>query len=193
MRVTVPSTTSPFCRSRIVRLPGSIMVRLMRLRSRSSFLIHNSTSWPSCSTSDTLPTRLAESSEICTRPSRPTPISTKAPNSVMRLTLPFTCWPTLSIRTTVPLASTAPVHRLIPPYGALASGSCFGAATASGVSASRSAPGSLPTVLPLPVLLRGGYWCSRHRGFRRTSLLQQPSPARLGPSRRPRPRRWSPR
>src|SRR5690606_27154608 len=61
--------------------------RILPWRSMETTL--TSTSSPSCSTSETFLTRWSESSEMCTRPSVPGKISTKAPNSTMRRTVEF--------------------------------------------------------------------------------------------------------
>ena len=74
--------------------------------SRSSSLIQTVTSSPSLMTSVTLRTRLVDISEMCSRPSRPTPISTNAPYSETLLIVPPVSMPTVRTLTILALGRT---------------------------------------------------------------------------------------
>jgi len=61
---------------------------------------------PSLTTSATLLTRSGLSAEICTRPSRPTPTSTKAPNNSIFLTVPVKAILTVPVKAIFGLRSS---------------------------------------------------------------------------------------
>src|SRR5699024_9223914 len=90
-RFTVPSTTSPlsiFC-STFSQGPGKVFLRDNEMRSLSLSMDITSTlmTSPILTTSDLLSTCSCASCEMCTSPSTP-PISTKAPNLVVRCRVP---------------------------------------------------------------------------------------------------------
>ncbi len=104
---------------------GSRIVRLIRRASASTLLTQTVTGSPICTSSVGDSTRVSLISEIWTKPSRPTPTSTKTPYSAMLVTLPSSCMP----------GCTSLKRRGLPPLAALSVGSKLAAASAGASAA----------------------------------------------------------